>query len=54
VRISIGKTDDTSFIGWFCGAIRFFFAQIAFFRGLNASELSQEIQNKRETVLTEC
>jgi hypothetical protein len=32
----------------------FFFAQIAFFRGLNASELSQEIQNKLETVLTEC
>jgi hypothetical protein len=31
-----------------------FFAQIAFFRGLNASELSQEIQNKLETVLTEC
>ena len=55
ILISIGKTDDTSFIGWFCGAIRFFFfAQIAFFRGLNASELSQEIQNKLETVLTEC
>jgi hypothetical protein len=53
VHISIGKTDDTSFSGWFCGAIRFF-AQIAFFRGLNASELSQEIQNKLETVLTEC
>ena len=53
ILISIGKTDDTSFIGWFCGAIRFF-AQIAFFRGLNASELSQEIQNKLETVLTEC
>ena len=54
ILISIGKTDDTSFIGWFCGAIRFFFffAQIAFFRGLNASELSQEIQNKLETVLT--
>ena len=51
ILISIGKTDDTSFIGWFCGAIRFFFAQIAFFRGLNASELSQEIQNKLETVL---
>jgi hypothetical protein len=51
VHISIGKTDDTSFIGWFCGAIRFF-SQIAFFRGLNASELSQEIQNKLETVLT--
>jgi hypothetical protein len=31
-----------------------FFVQIAFFRGLNASELSQEIQNKLETVLTEC
>ena len=46
-----GRISD--FSGWFCGAIRFF-AQIAFFRGLNASELSQEIQNKLETVLTEC
>jgi hypothetical protein len=33
-------------------SVFFFFAQIAFFRGLNASELSQEIQNKLETVLT--
>ena len=42
ILISIGKTDDTSFIGWFCGAIRFF-AQIAFFRGLIASELSHKV-----------
>ena len=31
ILISIGKTDDTSFIGWFCGAIRFSLIQIAFF-----------------------
>jgi len=30
VPISIGKTDDTSFIGWFCGAIRFSLILIAF------------------------
>ena len=31
ILISIGKTDDTSFIGWFCGAIRFSLILIAFF-----------------------
>ena len=30
ILISIGKTDDTSFIGWFCGAIRFSLTLIAF------------------------
>ena len=31
ILISIGKTDDTSFIGWFCGAIRFFIFRSHFF-----------------------
>ena len=31
ILISIGKTDDTSFIGWFCGAIRFFIFRLHFF-----------------------
>ena len=30
VHISIGKTDDTSFSGWFCGAIRFFLLESRF------------------------
>jgi len=30
ILIRIGKTDDTSFIGWFCGAIRFFIFRLHF------------------------
>lgn len=33
MHISIGKTDDTSFSGWFCGAIRFSLILIAIAAG---------------------